>query len=124
MKKLFTIFLFTVCINAKGQTTNDSLLSRIKNDEKIILEMSNNIAYCHSEFRTGTIISAIGMLGAIGTAVILKSDSYQNARNIGFIASSVLIFSGCIVMIDSHKFLGDAGSVSVSPNGLKISYGF
>ena len=123
-KNFLLLVVLGISMSAMAQISNDSLLARIKNDERIIADISNNLALCHREFRTGTIVLFAGLAGTLGTTILIKSDSHATARNIGYIGSSFLIFSGSIIMIDSHKFIGDAGSISVSPEGLKILYGF
>jgi len=76
----------------------------------------------HKEFKTGTILFGLGLSSTlIGTIILMGSDSQSNNKSPMIIIScgSLLMFSGFIVQMDSHKWIGKAGLT-----GFQIGYKF
>jgi hypothetical protein len=71
-------------------------------------QIQMNLYNSHKEFRTGTILSITGFLvSMIGVATIPNKASFAISG-----VGSVLMITGSIFMIDSHKFIGRASGRS------------
>ena len=96
-------------------TTNDSLKMfylRLKQLEDQTEFIKLNLKYSHKEFRTGTVITVLGIgLNVFGLWTLTsKNDSQKSGPGL-IIGGGVLTFVGGLFMIDSHRFIGNAGNL-------------
>lgn len=94
MKKLI-IALLLITASVHGQ---DSL--KIQN-------MQYNLCRSHQQFKTGTIMSLIGLLAVVTMVQAKESDT--NIPELGYIGGGLMTV-GAIIQLDSHKFIGRAGT--------------
>lgn len=94
MKTLLTLILTLTMFSASAQWADTTTHARI---DHINLQLDKS----HKQFKTGTFLVIVGL--AFNGAAALATDDGR-----GFIAGlgSLLVLSGAIVHIDSHKYIG------------------
>ncbi len=83
--------------------------------EQAIVFMSHQMKASHKEFKTGFHLSLLGIAScAVGAAV--DADS----RDAFLLGGGIMGFIGYILMIDSHRLIGNAGRLELTPNGMIV----
>lgn len=108
--------LVTVSLSAYSQSEDDPKYRRAYDSlwrNKIVnLEFEQesiklNLKKSHDQFKTGTIVSIIGLL-ATGAGAIVNGNE-PGSGNALFIIGGAATMIGVGIQIDSHKFIGRAG---------------
>lgn len=94
MKKLIIALLLTS--SAQAQTT----------DTLTIQDMQYNLYRSHQEFKSGTILSLLGVLAVLTSIEAKRSD--MAIPELGYIGGG-LITIGTVLHLDSHKWIGRCG---------------
>ena len=83
---------------------------RLKQLEYKTNNIQSCLKYCHSQFKTGTTFIVIGLCAEVlGTAMLLtKSEFHTLGQGLTF-CGGVVVFTGWIFQIDSHRYIGSAG---------------
>lgn len=110
MKKTILLLLTMLSLNTYAQ--KDSTLT----PEQAINFMANELTLSHKEYRTGVIITFIG---GLVTATSFTDAAIDNKNNLLMIGGIVGLL-GTYFMIDSHRHIGKAGKVYLTPNGIGI----
>jgi hypothetical protein len=109
--------LLTVSLSSHAQSQEDDPKYRRAYDSlwrnKIVnleFEQENiklNLKKSHDQFKTGTIVSILGVL-ATGAGAVLNGNE-SGSGNALFIIGGAASMIGVGIQIDSHKFVGRAG---------------
>lgn len=81
-------------------------------DTLTIQDMQYNLFRSHQEYRTGTVLSLIGLLAV--TASIAAKDAEMPTKELTWIGGGMIAVGG-IIQIDSHKWIGRAGKLLKKP---------
>jgi hypothetical protein len=126
------LFLTGFLSKVNAQTSNvDSTLKALKQQvdlhEKAFNMLTENLNRCDREFRNGTTFMLAGLgAGAVGTGLIVFNSSPDGVKSdvplliIGAGGLSMII--GTIIMIDSHRWLGDGGALQFKGNALTYRF--
>lgn len=120
MKKLIILFTLVHCQTQAQQV--DSTQIKIEQIKKALNYMAGNLESAHDEYRAGIICLGIGTVATTG-GIIWLSSAKENSRNtptILTILGGALQLAGSICIIDSHKFIGRAGSWRFSGNKFEV----
>ena len=119
MKKLILIMLVPFFVKAQYTQTVQTVTVSVSDEFQY---MQNCFARQHSQFLTGSVISAIG-LGITGASFYVETDA--NAPKVMAIGGACLMFIGTVVIIDSHKWFKKASlGVSGKGNSVNVYYKF
>lgn len=123
MKKLIAILFCCICLYATGQTTKDSLTYEQKlaqletkfiEQENNLNQISGNLFKCHKEFKTGFLLTIAGAtitsIGALSQYKVYTSHRRYTSGTKSFckgmlIVGGCLSTVGCIIVLDSHKWI-------------------
>lgn len=121
MKKIILI-LCLMGFNSFSQSKNDTIENgTIRNDSLFftngrdaMLFMRNNFHNFHKDYKVGIVVSVIGGLG-VGVGLVTKNNGVSYAGyGVGIL--------GTILMIVSHKSIGNAGNWYFEPNGVTLKF--
>ena len=121
MKKLLCLAMLGLALNANAQSPVDS-------NKVLLQEVCLHLDKSHKQFQAGTGFFIAGTLLTGITAALLSQATGEPYKDpvtgqqmykevnrepytIGFIATGLLTGIGCIIMIDSHRHIGNAGKV-------------
>jgi hypothetical protein len=77
-------------------------------DTLTIQDMQYNLYRSHQEYRTGTVVSILGLLAIL--ASVEAKNSEMPLPELGYIGAGMVTVGG-IIQIDSHKWIGRAGKL-------------
>lgn len=110
MKGIVILLLLIIPILSKAQIGNyDSLVQRILKLETDQKQMSESLTKSHREFRTGTGLIIAGIIVTAASLTLSESQTTGLNTTMGMIGS-VMMIAGGIIQIDSHKYIGQAGT--------------
>ncbi len=99
----------------KGQAI-DSTQIKIEQLRTATIFMRESFAKSHREFRAGFLIS---LAGSAATTISIAANSEKKGLLIG---GSAMGFIGLLVMIDSHKFIGEAGRWRFTATSIQVDF--
>jgi len=124
--KLMLVFIFTM--NILQSQVKDSLtelrLTQLETNTKIL---QSNLAKCHKQWihGGGLNIAGVGFMG-IGTWLLVETTTNPIRKDptVGYCmigAGGILSLIGTIVMLDSHKYIGNSG-LSIQNGGIVYKF--
>lgn len=121
----YSLFLFlslSLFGTTRAQTTDqvprpDSLRAEILRLRTDLDHTRANLRTSHRRFRSGILVSGIGYSITIIGGILLGSQDYSDWGQPLVLAGGVVGFSGALLLLNSNKFIGRAGGLSVSGRG-------
>ncbi len=84
----------------------------VSNNKTIVDDIQLNLSNCHKQYKTGITCSIVGLvLSTVGTILVFDTPEVGVPLIIG---GSGLSITGVVITINSHKYIGRAGSSSIS----------
>ena len=128
--RFLTIFLVFIGGHATvyAQTTEsqslnpDSLRSEILQLRTDLDVTRANLRTSHRKFRSGILVSGIGYTITIVGGVLLGSSKYSDWGQPLVIAGGAVGFSGALLLLNSNRFIGQAGGLSQASTSSSSSY--
>lgn len=99
----------------KGQAI-DSTQIKIEQLRTATIFMRESFAKSHREFKAGFLIT---LAGTTATTISIASNSENKGLLIG---GSALGLIGMLIMVDSHKFIGEAGSWRFTATSIQVDF--
>ncbi|MGB3851080.1 MAG: hypothetical protein WA958_14010 [Tunicatimonas sp.] len=90
----------------------DSLRAEILRLRTDLDATRDNLRISHKKFRTGILVSGIGYSITILGGVLLGSQQYSDWGQPLVVAGGVIGFSGALLLLNSNKFIGRAGTAT------------
>lgn len=90
----------------------DSLRTEILRLRADLDATRDNLRISHRKFRSGILVSGIGYSITILGGVLLGSQDYSDWGQPLVVAGGVVGFSGALLLLNSNKFIGRAGSAT------------
>lgn len=94
-----TILIAVLLISASAQAQTDSTTHQIQ----------LNLAKCHKEYRTGTILMVMGILATV--AGIQAQSSDMGGKKLIYAGAGLATIGG-VIHIDSHKWIARCGKLT------------
>ncbi len=121
----YWLFVAFLCLSnlACAQTTPstdlnpDSLRAEILNLRTDLDHTRANLLASHKRFRRGILVSGIGYTVTIIGGILLGSEDYSDWGQPLVLAGGVIGFSGAILLLNSNRFIGQAGGLSAHRTG-------
>jgi hypothetical protein len=90
----------------------DSLRAEILRLRTDLDATRDNLRISHKKFRSGILVSGIGYSITILGGVLLGSQEYSDWGQPLVVAGGVIGFSGALLLLNSNKFIGRAGTAT------------
>lgn len=116
MKRIILLSAFIGFLSSASAQT-DSTAIKLEQLRTGMIYMRENFKKSHNEFSIG--LAGVFLGGAVSaTSLALEGDSKTRFIVIGSFLSTV----GMFVMLDSHKFIGRAGSWKFTPTSIAVDF--
>lgn len=98
--------------DSPSQPSADSLRAEILQLRSDLDATRENLRISHQKFRSGILVSGIGYSITILGGVLLGSQDYSDWGQPLVVAGGVVGFSGALLLLNSNKFIGRAGTAT------------